>query len=182
MSMSDTLLANAFAFACEAHKDQRRKYTNEPYVNHCASVAARVASMVNDAEVVAAALLHDVIEDTQIGYEQLERVFGKRVADLVLQVTDPSKPRDGNRDARKAIDRAFYATVCTEAKIIKLADLIDNTFSIQAHDPNFCKVYMREKRAMLAVLKDCESPLWVVADAIVTQWERQQATEPTNGT
>lgn len=171
-NLDHDLLTRAFLFACEAHKDQRRKYTNEPYVNHCAAVAARVTEVTEDCEVIAAALLHDTIEDTNTQFGQLETQFGYRVADLVKQVTDKSKKTDGNRAVRKEIDRLHLSTATKEAKTIKLADLIDNTRSITTYDPEFAEVYMKEKKALMEVLKEGDGLLYEVAQRIIERWER----------
>ena len=63
-------------------------------------------------------------------------------------VPDP-RPEDGNRAKRKAIDRDHVAKASRYGKVIKLADLIDNTRSIVEHDPNFAKVYLKEKEALI---------------------------------
>ena len=78
--------------------------------------------------------------------------FGTDIATLVGWLTDVSKPEDGNRAVRKAIDREHTAAAPAEAQTIKLADLISNTKSIMAHDPTFAKVYLEEKRLLLAVM------------------------------
>jgi (p)ppGpp synthase/HD superfamily hydrolase len=149
----------AIEFAKEKHKDQKRKYTGEPYFNHCAEVAELIKDVAhNEAgyfyteEVIAAAYLHDVVEDTDATIEDIKRIFGKYVAKLVSEVTDVSKPSDGNRFARKEIDRVHLMNASPEGQSIKLADLISNTKSIVKHDANFAKVYLVEKDKLLDVL------------------------------
>ena len=78
--------------------------------------------------------------------------FGEDVATLVDWLTDVSRPSDGNRAARKAIDRARLACAPARAQTIKLADLIDNTASVVAHGKGFAPVYLREARELLGVL------------------------------
>lgn len=147
--------ARIFATAAHAAVGQTRKYTGEPYFYHPAEVAHLVAEYTNnDPELVAAAWLHDVLEDTSVEIGLLESLFGKRVADLVAGVTDVSKPEDGNRPTRKAIDRAHIAKQPPECKTIKLADLISNAASIVRHDPAFAEVYLEEKVLVLDVLSD----------------------------
>ena len=145
--MSD-LPARAHAFAAKAHAsiDQRRKYTNDPYIVHPVSVASIVAAAGGSEVMIAAAFLHDVVEDTPVTIEEVEAEFGSEVARLVAELTDVSRPEDGNRKARKAIDRDHSAAASPEGQTIKLADLIDNSETITAYDPNFAVVYMREKR------------------------------------
>jgi (p)ppGpp synthase/HD superfamily hydrolase len=150
-----TLVEHARMFAHGAHfaVGQLRKYTNEPYIVHPAEVASIVAT-VPDAteEMLAAAWLHDVVEDTGVTLDQVHLLFGADVAKLVFWLTDVSKPEDGNRAARKAIDRAHIAAAPAAAQTVKLADLISNTKSIVAHDPEFAKVYLEEKRLLLEVM------------------------------
>jgi (p)ppGpp synthase/HD superfamily hydrolase len=101
---------------------------------------------------VAAAWLHDVVEDTGVTIETIRAEFGTEVAELVGWLTDVSKPEDGNRATRKAVDRAHTAEAPAEAQTIKLADLISNSKSIMEHDPAFAKTYLEEKRLLLAVM------------------------------
>ena len=151
-------LMRALSFAAVAHEGQVRKYTGEPYVNHCMNVAVTLSTYGYPEDVVIGGLLHDTIEDTGVAYEDIWDAFGTAVADLVLQVTDVSRPWDGNREQRKAKDRAYVAKASPEAKAIKLADLIDNTRSIVAHDRDFAKVYLREKDLLLEAIGDNHNP------------------------
>jgi (p)ppGpp synthase/HD superfamily hydrolase len=101
---------------------------------------------------VAAAWLHDVVEDTGCTYTDIHMAFGADIAALVGWLTDVSKPEDGNRAYRKARDRAHSAEAPAEAQTIKLADLISNSRSIVQHDPAFAKTYLEEKRLLLEVM------------------------------
>jgi (p)ppGpp synthase/HD superfamily hydrolase len=78
--------------------------------------------------------------------------FGPEVAALVGWLTDVSKPEDGNRAHRKAMDREHSAAAPAEAQTVKLADLISNSKSIVTHDPAFARTYLEEKRLMLEVM------------------------------
>ena len=148
------LKIKAQKFAFEAHKDQKRKYTGEPYFNHCEEVANIVSSVEHTVEMIAAAYLHDTVEDCGILIEEIEQKFGTIVADLVRDLTDISQPEDGNRAARKAIDREHTAKASPFAKTIKLADLISNSKSITELDPDFAKVYLKEKKLLMEFLKE----------------------------
>ena len=152
-------------FAAEAHGsiDQRRKYTGEPYIVHPIAVAEIVRSVPHTEEMLAAALLHDVVEDTPVSIEEIETEFGPVVAELVGWLTDVSRPSDGNRKKRKHLDLLHTAKSPPEAKTIKLADLIDNTLSISRYDRSFWPVYRREKEALLQVLKEGDATLWRAA-------------------
>ena len=160
--------AREFAEAAHASIDQRRKYTGEPYIAHPAAVVDLVRSVPHTEAMICAAWLHDTVEDTPITLDEIERVFGFDVATLVEMLTDVSKRSDGNRKARKAIDRAHTAQASPAAKTIKLADLIDNTRSIVERDPEFAKVYLAEKALLIEVLRDGDPALWAKAAAMLT--------------
>ncbi len=160
-------------FAKQAHSGQRRKFTNEPYIAHPFAVAGLVSSVTDDEEMVAAALLHDVVEDTSVSLSDIESVFGSRIAGLVDDLTDISRPEDGNRQIRKEIDLKHTAAASQDAKTIKLADLIDNTKTIMAYDQSFAKVYMAEKKQLLQVLNDGDPTLFAVASGIVDLYFQQ---------
>ncbi|QQR40394.1 HD domain-containing protein [Devosia rhizoryzae] len=155
--------ARAFATAAHGSIDQQRKYTGEPYIVHPLAVAEIVRTVAHSEEMIAAALLHDVVEDTPVTIEEIEAEFGPEVAELVGWLTDVSKPSDGNRRKRKHLDLLHTAKATPAAKTIKLADLIDNTKSIAKHDPSFWHVYRREKEALLEVLKEGDPVLWRLA-------------------
>ena len=144
--------ARTFATAAHAAVGQLRKYTHEPYWVHPAEVAATVKTVAHTEAMVAAAYLHDVVEDTGVTLELVRAEFGDEVATLVGWLTDVSRPDHGNRAARKAVDRAHTASAPAEAQTVKLADLMSNTRSIVEHDPEFAKVYLAEKRQLLEVM------------------------------
>lgn len=151
--MTEDLVSRALTFATAAHAavGQKRKYSGEDYILHPIAVAEIVKSVAPRVDMIAAALLHDVVEDTACSHALLLEVFGDRVADLVWWLTDDATAV-GNREARKAADRARLARAPAEAQTIKLADLIHNTESIVARDPDFARVYMREKELLMDVL------------------------------
>ena len=144
--------ARVFATAAHAAVGQLRKYTFEPYIVHPAEVAAIVESVDGTPEMVAAAWLHDTVEDTGVTIETIRAEFGDEVAELVGWLTDVSRPEQGNRAHRKAIDRAHTAASPARAQTVKFADLIANTRSIMQHDVEFARVYLAEKRELLEVM------------------------------
>ena len=152
MTQKSDLVRRARDFAAAAHEGQTRKYTGEPYIVHPIAVSELLAELGHPDEVVAAALLHDVVEDCGVSLEQIEAEFGPRVADYVEQVTDVSRPEDGNRARRNELDRLHLAKASPEGKSIKLADMIDNTKTI-VRDLSFAPIYLREMRALLPVLE-----------------------------
>tara|TARA_B100000131_G_scaffold27433_1_gene26041 strand:- start:6606 stop:7106 length:501 start_codon:yes stop_codon:yes gene_type:complete len=146
------VVKKALEFATEAHSSQKRKYTGEPYIVHPVEVMSIVKTVEHDDEMLAAALLHDVVEDTPTSITDIRQHFGDDIASLVDDLTDVSKPEDGNRKTRKALDRAHTAKASARAQTIKLADLISNSSDILENDPRFAKVYLAEKELLLEVL------------------------------
>ncbi len=167
--MSD-LIERAKDYATMAHQriDQRRKYSKQPYEVHLQAVATLVAGVTDDEEAIAAAWLHDTVEDTPATLEDIEENFGQSVAELVEELTDVSKPSDGNRAKRKALDRSYLAQASPRAKTVKLADLIDNCRDIARHDKRFAKVYLVEMGALLEVLGDGDEKLYQQASRLYT--------------
>lgn len=161
------IIDRARALAERAHKGQVRKYTGEPYILHPAEVAGLIVSVDLPLGVIAAAWLHDVVEDCGTTREQIAQEVGEGVAALVMEVTDVSKPTDGNRAKRKAMDRDHLANASPEGQSIKLADIISNTTSIVERDPDFAKVYLREKRELLPLLRRGHPLLWAAAAHVV---------------
>jgi (p)ppGpp synthase/HD superfamily hydrolase len=160
--------AQVYAMAAHASVKQLRKYTNEPYIVHPMEVASIVATVPGATkDMLAAAILHDVIEDTGCTFNDIHMSFGIDIAGMVSWLTDVSTPEDGNRAARKAIDLAHTAKAPANVKTIKLADIISNCKSIMQYDPNFAKVYLEEKRAQLEVLTEGDPGLLARAREIV---------------
>ncbi|MCA9029231.1 MAG: bifunctional (p)ppGpp synthetase/guanosine-3',5'-bis(diphosphate) 3'-pyrophosphohydrolase [Planctomycetaceae bacterium] len=163
------LVRKAAEFARVAHEeaDQKRKYSAEPYIVHPEAVAKTVASVTDDEIMIAAAWLHDVVEDTPITLEQIAAEFGDDVARLVDDLTNASKKSDGNRARRKEIDRQHTAQADPRAKTVKLADLIDNLTGIATSDPEFAKTYLKEKELQLQVLTEGHPELFQRVEEII---------------
>lgn len=150
-----------------AGSEQLRKYSKMPYMVHPIRVATMLHNMNYGVDVVCAALLHDVLEDTTVTYEELmspEVGFGYDICRLVLGVTDVSRPEMGNRKIRKAIDRQYLGGASRLEQIIKCADMIDNTRSIVEHDSKFAVIYLGEMYLLLKVLTKVEdTPIYGLA-------------------
>ena len=154
----------AMVFAMDAHKDQRRKYTGNPYFEHLAEVAGIVACVLPASEeAIAVSWLHDCVEDCAISVSDLLDQFSSTVVDGVILLSDMEK---GNRAERKAMSRIRLASAPPWVQTIKVADLISNTSSIVQHDPSFAKVYLEEKRMLLDVLTKADSRLIAIARSI----------------
>lgn len=144
-------IKKAIEFAKWKHAGHERKYTGEPYFVHLEEVANFVIEYGGDANMVIAAYLHDTVEDTATTLTEIEDAFDNDVRTLVQWLTDISNPADGNRKVRKAKDRDHTAASPVRAQTIKYADTLSNLLNIRIHDPDFAKVYFREKRAVMEV-------------------------------
>ena len=162
-----TMIQRAEMFAQQAHKDHKRKYTGDPYYVHLDEVRRIVKGAGGSEDMQAAALLHDTVEDTSVTPQDILKEFGSRIARLVVELTDISKPEDGNRATRKAMDRDKLASASAEAQTIKYADLISNGKDIMQNDPKFAKVYMKEKADLLRVMTKGDSRLRSAALAML---------------
>ncbi len=160
-----TKIEQARAFAKGAHQAiaHRRKYTGECYTHHLAEVAKLVENYGGSDDMICAAWLHDVVEDTRISNDQVKAEFGANVAELVECLTDVSKPEDGNRAARKQKDAEHLSRATPNAQTIKLCDIISNTRSIAEHDPKFIQVYAKEMKHVLSVMNKGDSRLYELA-------------------
>ncbi|MBU6518922.1 MULTISPECIES: HD domain-containing protein [Pantoea] len=178
--MRDSLEEQARRYATQAHADagQRRKYTDEPYIVHPAAVAELVRSVSDDEAMIAAAWLHDTVEDTASTLQDIEEHFGTRVAHLVDMLTDSAQPQAKNRTARKLAHFRHTAEASPEAQTIKLADIIDNTRAIVQFDPNFARVYLVEKQIQIQLLQQGDRRLWQQANHIIEQGIAQLAKPP----
>jgi len=164
-------LHRAIIDATEYHSGQDRKYSNTPYICHPLAVMQIVRSITEDEDMLIAAVLHDLIEDTNATIEFIENKYGGRVAELVRCLTDASRPEDGNRETRKNIDLVHTAKATPDAKTIKLADLIHNIESIVTSDPNFAKVFMMEVSKLMEVLTEGDNALYKRAMDALLEYE-----------
>ena len=129
------LLFRALAFAAHKHRDQRRKDAEaSPYINHPIALAEVLAGEggVTEVEVLAAALLHDTIEDTATTIEELREQFGERIAGMVAEVTDDQTLVKAER---KRLQIEHAAQLSPGAKLVKLADKICNLRDVAERPP-----------------------------------------------
>ncbi|MGX8713103.1 MAG: HD domain-containing protein [bacterium] len=172
--MNTDLLDRAIIFAVKAHAGTERKGKGFPYIVHPMESVSIVATMTNDQELLAAAVLHDVIEDTDTTVEELRREFGERVAWLVeaesdIQV-DGSKACSWHNRKQAAIDRLTKAPL--DAKLVALGDKLSNMRAIardyaeigdalwnrfRVKDPASLAWYYRGLREALCELEETEA-------------------------
>lgn len=162
----------AMLFAHQKHSeiDQKRKYSGRPYIVHPHAVAELVRSVPHTPAMLAAAWLHDTVEDTKATHAEISENFVDPIPDYVLMLTDISRQEDGNRRVRKEKDRQHLRKAAPKAKTVKLADLIHNSKSIISKDPGFARVYMREMKELLEVLQEGDKTLWNRANEIVSRY------------
>ena len=147
-------------FANKAHGTQRRKYADEPYIEHPKRVMEKCRQFNDHITILAAAILHDVLEDTDVNKKQLEAFLltvmeqadAKQTVNLVVELTDvyvkTAYPR-WNRRKRKNKEAARIEKTSGESQTIKYADIIDNTSEIVQQDPDFAKLFLYECNMLL---------------------------------
>ncbi|MGY5846472.1 HD domain-containing protein [Salegentibacter sp. HM20] len=147
----------ALEFARKAHGNQQRKYSEELYIEHPIRVAELVKTVDHTPEMICAAYLHDVVEDTGVSLQDIERRFGLKIAGLVEELTDEYEKKNYsylNRRQRKGLEVERQARMSLEAKTIKLADVIDNTRDIVKNDPGFARKYLVEMEALIGAIRE----------------------------
>jgi (p)ppGpp synthase/HD superfamily hydrolase len=154
-SNMEKILERIITFADKAHGSQRRKYADEKYIEHPVRVMNTCRSYNYPLPVLAAALLHDVLEDTDTTPHEIkdflltvmdeEQAF--QALHLVIELTDvyiKSQYPRLNRQRRKSREAARMEKISAEAQTIKYADILDNSKEIVQHDPDFAPVFLRE--------------------------------------
>ena len=128
------LASEAIVFAVKAHDGMRRKRAKVPYILHPMEAAAIVGSLTDNQEVIAAAVLHDVVEDTPITIEEVREHFGERVAELVASETEDKReglpPEQTWRIRKEESIALLRATKDIEVKMLYLGDKLANMRSL----------------------------------------------------
>lgn len=148
-------------FADQSHGSQMRKYAPDRYIVHPVRVMEICRKYTQELPVLAAAILHDVLEDTAVTEEELH-AFLRTVMDesqaaktirLVVELTDvyvkESFP-ELNRKKRKALELERMKAISADAQTVKYADILDNSDEIVEQDPDFARVFLHECRRLLA--------------------------------
>ncbi len=177
-----SLVFSALEFSSERHRDQRRKGREAaPYINHPIRVASLLwhAGEVRDIEVLAASLLHDVLEDTSTSPDEIRSRFGDRVLSLVREVTDDkSLPKA----ERKRLQIEHAPSLSPEAAQVKIADKIANIHDIintPPHDwpPARLIAYLDWTEKVVAGLRGRNGKLEALYDQVLSEGrERLQRT------
>lgn len=135
---NNKLIRKAFDIALDAHKDQRRK-TGEPYIYHPIAVAKIVATEIGlGATSIACALLHDVIEDSDYTYEDIKKLFGNKIADIVNGLTKISIMNHQNISVQSENYRKLLLTLSEDFRVIliKIADRLHNMRTLESMAPD----------------------------------------------
>jgi len=148
------LIERAYVFANMMHEYQKRK-SGLPYITHPLNVAATVADARMGKESVVAALLHDVVEDTDASIEQVQELFGEQVAKIVDGLTKLTALEHVDKSERKAANfRKLFVAIARDPRvlIIKLADRLDNMRTLEFMKPERQQVIARETLDIYATL------------------------------
>jgi len=176
----EPLLEQVRDFAHRAHGKQTRKYTPEPYIMHPVRVMELCRAYQADMPMLAAALLHDVLEDTPVNRQGMKDFLASimdapqaaRTLQLVVELTDvytrAAYPR-WNRRRRKAMETERLEKTSPAAQTVKYADIVDNCTEIAHHDPDFARVFLRECKALLKKMTRGNPQLHQKAVALVNE-------------
>jgi guanosine-3',5'-bis(diphosphate) 3'-pyrophosphohydrolase len=169
-------ILRALQFAAFKHRDQRRKdHVASPYINHPIALATVLwhEGGVHDATVICAALLHDTIEDTQTTAEELQEIFGVKIARVVLEVTDDKLLLKAERK-RRQIEHAPHLS--RAAKLVKLADKVCNLRDVAASPPPTWP--LRRRRAYFSWAKKVVDGLRGVSPKLERLFDQAYADRP----
>jgi guanosine-3',5'-bis(diphosphate) 3'-pyrophosphohydrolase len=165
------LILRATAFAAAKHRNQRRKDAEaSPYINHPIALADTLVNEggVDDPAILAAAILHDTIEDTDTTAQELRDIFGAVIAEVVLEVTD-DKSLDRDRRKQAQLDHARHLS--PRAAQVKIADKISNLRDILATPPADWSAarkreYFEWAKAIVDAVRGANAKLEAVFDAV----------------
>ena len=173
MYTSNSLLLAAIKYASEKHMLQHRKGCDKiPYINHTIRVAYTIQEIAKeyDPEILSAAILHDVLEDTDATETELTNLFGKEVCSIVKEVTDDMTL---TYDDRKRLQIKKAPSLSRKAKIIKIADKISNIQDILHTDLNWSnrrkRKYVEWSEQVIAGCRDVNAALEAAFDNIITE-------------
>jgi (p)ppGpp synthase/HD superfamily hydrolase len=172
------ILSEVRNFADRAHGDQMRKYTPERYIVHPVRVMELLEAYTSDIAAFAAALLHDVLEDTPVTEKKIREFLNtlmdastaERTVKLVVELTDVYTADDypqWNRRKRKSMEQLRASKTSSLAQTIKYADIIDNCKEIVEHDRHFANVFLFECERLLNVIDKGDPELYKKAKELV---------------
>lgn len=156
----DQVLEKIKDFADRAHGKQTRRYSADRYIVHPVRVMEICRQHTHDLAILAAAILHDVLEDTDVKKDEIDNFLreimepsqAQRTLKFVVELTDVYVKKnypEWNRRKRKNKEADRLEKVSPEAQTIKYADIIDNSGEIASHDPDFAQQYLEEATVLL---------------------------------
>jgi guanosine-3',5'-bis(diphosphate) 3'-pyrophosphohydrolase len=174
----EEILNRIAVFADEAHGDQKRKYEDQRYIVHPMRVMRICQLYDQPLPVLAAAILHDVVEDTNTSPEQIKKFLStimnesdaRETLNIVIELTDvytKSRYPGLNRSIRRSKEAERLEKASAEAQTIKYADIIDNAKEIVEHDADFAPVFLKECRHLIKKMKKGNKELREQAVTIV---------------
>ncbi len=150
----DALVEQAREFAATKHHGRTRRYSKEPYLTHLDRVVAILQEHGFDHPVMlAAAFLHDTIEKTPTTYQELINKFGPEVTELVFWMTDVE---EGKEQEKNLLSCWRLARAPIAAKLIKLADVLDNIPHVMSYDRKKGEKFREEKRQVVEAMGEFE--------------------------
>jgi guanosine-3',5'-bis(diphosphate) 3'-pyrophosphohydrolase len=170
----DKVLEEVKNFTDRAHGEQMRKYSADRYIVHPVRVMELCRKYTDDISILAAALLHDVLEDTPVSRQEIKTFLSgvmssaqtAKTLKLVEELTDEfikAKYPNLNRRRRKDKEVERLANTSADAQTIKYADIIDNSREIVPHDPSFARVFLRECEALIRNMDKGNPELYAMA-------------------
>lgn len=171
LRMRSPLIARAADFASERHSGVYRKFSKRPYFVHCEAVARIVGAFYDDSEVIAAAFLHDAIEDEVTTARELRNLFGARVTLFVSEVSKPVFPEGTSDRIKQEVFNQGLREASSQSASIKVADILHNTSSPErmlSHDPIFARRYIPQKEQQLSGLRHANTRLYSLGVAVVS--------------
>lgn len=168
-------------FATDAHGYQRRKFVDEPYINHPIRVMEICKTYTSDLPVLSAALLHDVLEDTGVTQTELSAWLhntlspsdADRALTLTVELTDVYVKKEyphWNRRKRKQMEAKRLSQISAAGQTVKYADILDNASEITHADPDFISTFLRECQLLLKVMEKGNPELRQRATDIVNKY------------
>jgi (p)ppGpp synthase/HD superfamily hydrolase len=173
----EQMIARAEAFATAAHYaiDQRRKFTNEPYIVHPRAVAEIVQALPDHSwQQVCMAWLHDTVEDTGVTLEVIRAQFDEDIAEGLYYLTNIGQAA-GNRKHRHQINVERLALAPWAVQTVKIADIKDNTKNVAVLAPSFAPLFLKEKEDAMAVLRGGDKVLWSLTMDQIEQQKQEIA-------
>jgi (p)ppGpp synthase/HD superfamily hydrolase len=166
-----SLLEKAQKWAAKGHLGVSRKFSDLPYIVHPEAVAEIVSQVTDDEDVIAAAWLHDIVEDTDTTIDEIRDEFNDYIAQLVQEVTKVSD-KSMTRVKKFWVDTRHYSKASKMGKVIKLADSIHNLPLMIRDNPDFAFIYVSEKKILLDRISDGNPLLASILERIITDYEK----------